>query len=80
MRCVICRHGETEPGVTTVTLERGALTLVVKGVPGEVCANCGEGYVEGRVVRTLLEDAESKARAGVIFELDDYGRKKEEDP
>ena len=24
MKCPVCRHGETHPGTTTVTLERGA--------------------------------------------------------
>lgn len=33
MKCVICKHGETQVGTTTVTLERGGLTLVVKAVP-----------------------------------------------
>jgi hypothetical protein len=33
VRSVICKLSETEPGTTTVTLERGAMTLVVKGVP-----------------------------------------------
>ena len=36
MKCVICKQGETLPGVTTVTLERNGLTLVVKSVPARV--------------------------------------------
>lgn len=47
MKCVICKHGETRPGMTTVTLERGGATLVVKGVPARICGNCGEAYVDG---------------------------------
>lgn len=45
MRCLICKHGETRPGATTLTLVRDALTLVVKHVPTQVCDNCGEAYV-----------------------------------
>ena len=45
MNCVICKHGETRPGKTTVTLERKATTVVIKNVPAQVCSNCGEEYV-----------------------------------
>ena len=43
MKCVICKYGETEPGTTTITLERDNTTLVIKNVPADVCQYCGEG-------------------------------------
>ncbi len=49
MKCVNCKQGETQPGTTTVTLERGGMSLVIKGVPARVCENCGEEYVDERV-------------------------------
>ncbi len=64
MKCPICKHGETVPGKATVTLERGATTLVVKGVPAQVCENCGEEYVDENVVARLLSEAEESERAG----------------
>lgn len=33
IKCLICKQDETQNGVTTVTLERGQLTLVIKDVP-----------------------------------------------
>ena len=36
-KCAIRKHGEILPGVTTVTLERNGLTLVVKSVPAREC-------------------------------------------
>ena len=45
MKCPICKHGETTAGTSSVTLQRGGLTLVVKDVPAQVCDNCGEAYV-----------------------------------
>lgn len=36
----------TTRGETTVPLERGTTTLVIEGVPAEVCENCGEAYVD----------------------------------
>lgn len=72
MKCVICKHGETEPGTTTVTLERDSLTLVVKGVPAQVCDNCGEAYLAEDTTRRLLETAESEAEAGGQVEVRQY--------
>ena len=72
MKCVICKHGETKPGSTTVTLERDSLTLVVKSVPAQVCSNCGEAYVDEDVTRRLLETAEAEARDGAQVEVREY--------
>lgn len=72
MTCVICKHGETKPGLVTVTLRRGPLTLVFKSVPARVCENCGEQYVADAVTRRLLADAEDAARAGVQVEIRSY--------
>jgi YgiT-type zinc finger domain-containing protein len=72
MKCVICKHGETEPGTTTVTLERDSLTLVVKGVPAQVCENCGEAYMNEETTRRLLETAEAEVQAGGQVEVREY--------
>lgn len=64
MKCPICKKGETAPGTTTVTLERGALTLVVKAVPAQVCENCGEAYVDEKATAELLAKVDSEASAG----------------
>lgn len=72
MTCVICKHGATEPGVTTVTLERGGLTLVMKRVPARVCPNCGEAYLGEAIARRLLEDAEALANAGAVVDVRVY--------
>ena len=55
MKCAICRQGETGPGIATITLERGDMTLVVRAVPAQVCDNCGEEYVDENVVAGLLD-------------------------
>jgi YgiT-type zinc finger domain-containing protein len=61
MKCVICKNGETRPGNATVTLEREGTTLVIKGVPADVCANCGEEYVDERITARLLKTAKEAA-------------------
>ncbi len=72
MKCTICKHGETRPGRTTVTLERDGTTLVVKGVPAMVCSNCGEEYVNEDTTARLLKVAEEAVRAGVQIDVREY--------
>ena len=72
MKCVICKQGETFPGKTTVTLERAGATLVFKNVPAQVCANCGEAYVDEHASAQLLQIAEGAARSGVLVDVREY--------
>jgi len=72
MKCVVCRQGETHPGAATVTLERNGLTLVIKGVPAQVCDNCGEEYVDEAVVAELLDTAEEVAADGTQVDVREY--------
>jgi YgiT-type zinc finger domain-containing protein len=67
MKCVLCRHGETSPG--EVVLQRGEATIIFKGVPAEVCENCGEYYLSEDVTRQLLERAEESLRHGAEVEI-----------
>jgi len=72
MKCVICRSGETRPGTTTVTLERGGTTLVFRKTPARVCENCGEAYVDAQTTGQLLEAAEAALRAGVQVDVREF--------
>ena len=72
MTCVVCKMGETRAGKTTVTLERGGMTLVFKGVPAEVCGNCGEAYVDEATTRSLLRDADEAATSGVQVDIREF--------
>jgi len=72
MKCVICKKGSTEPGTTTVTRKRGGLIMVIKGVPVQVCKNCGEAYVDEKVASELLISAEQAAKAGAQVEIRQY--------
>ncbi len=72
MICVICKNGETQLGKATVTLEREETTLVIKGVPAQVCGNCGEEYVDEETTARLLKTAEDAARAGVQVDVRQY--------
>ena len=72
MRCGICKYGETQPGTTTMTLEREATTIVVKHVPAEVCQTCGEAYVDQATTRRLLHLVEEAVRSGVQVDIRQY--------
>lgn len=72
MKCVVCKKGETKLGKTTVTLEKNGATLVFKGVPARVCANCGEEYVDEEITAALLKSAGEAARSGVQVEIRQY--------
>jgi YgiT-type zinc finger domain-containing protein len=69
MKCVICRKGETAPGQTTVTLQRGETTVVIKGVPADICENCGEQYFSAELTGKLLAQAEQAVKNGAEVEI-----------
>jgi YgiT-type zinc finger domain-containing protein len=72
MRCVICQHGETKPGLVTVTLERDECIIVLKKVPAEICDNCGEYYLSDAVTEQVLQKAESAINNGAELEIIRY--------
>ena len=72
MKCVICKKGETKAGAATVTLDKDGATLVFKGVPARICANCGEEYVDEHVAASLLKAAAAAAQAGIQVEIRQY--------
>lgn len=55
MNCALCMHGEVNKtgGAATVTLVRGDMVIVVKGVPVDLCDNCGEEYVRPETAAEL---------------------------
>jgi YgiT-type zinc finger domain-containing protein len=69
MKCVICQHGRTKPGITTVTLQRGESILIVKGVPADICDDCAEYYLSEAVTEKLLAQVEAALKAGAELEI-----------
>ena len=69
MTCLACKHGQLKVGHTTVTVERENTTVLIRGVPADVCETCGEAYLDAAVavsVEAALEDATVR---GVRFEV-----------
>jgi YgiT-type zinc finger domain-containing protein len=72
MKCSVCKQGITEPGFTVVTLQRGEHTLIFKGVPADVCENCGEYYLSDDVANRLYNQAEQALKHGAEVEIGHY--------
>jgi len=72
MKCVICKHGETTPGSSTVVLDREGVTLVMRNVPADVCQTCGEAYFSEDVTSHVLKVAEQAACAGAHVDIREY--------
>ena len=69
MKCVICKQGLTYDGMTTVTLERGYTTVVIKDVPAEICENCGEYYLSEEATEKVQNLAEQAVQHGAEIEV-----------
>ena len=69
MTCVVCKLGETVPGVTTVVLQRGETTVIIKNVPADICDNCGEYYLSEDTTRRVLALAETAVAQGAEIEV-----------
>ncbi len=69
MECVICKHGKTQPGLVTVTLERDDCIVILKQVPADVCENCGEYYLSESVTDEVLNKAEDAVNKGAEVEI-----------
>jgi len=72
MKCMICKHGETKKGTTTVTLEKGGSTIVFKEVPAQICDNCGEKYIDESTTKELLNKAREIVKNGVEVDIRKY--------
>lgn len=72
MKCVICRHGETNPGDVHVSLQRGRTIVVVRDVPAEVCENCQEYFLAEEVTEHVLSQAEAAVARGTEIEVVGY--------
>lgn len=72
MYCVICKQGQTNSGLVTVTLQRGESTIIFKEVPADVCVNCGEYYLSEEITEKLLERAERAVQNGAMVEIQKF--------
>ena len=65
-------EGTYRKGTTTMTLERGSATLVVKHIPAYVCRYCGDAILAADVSKWLDDTMDAAVTAGgtTVRELD----------
>lgn len=66
---VICKTGQTQPGLATVTLEKDGRVAVFKDVPAEICDDCGEYYLSAAVAARLQQLAREARERGSEVEI-----------
>ncbi len=71
-RCVVCKTGEVRQGTATLTVERAGMTLVIKGVPGQVCGHCSEAYFDEATTKQIEAIVERLEQSGVQVAVQDY--------
>ena len=54
MKCLICKEGLYQDGLTTVFLTRGESSIIIKGVPARVCDQFGEYILDSATTRAVL--------------------------
>ncbi|MHB8253947.1 MAG: type II toxin-antitoxin system MqsA family antitoxin [Acidiferrobacter sp.] len=64
MKCALCNNGDTHPGHAHVTLSRADTVVVIKGMPADVCKNCGEYYLSEAVTENILAQASTAVERG----------------
>ncbi|KAF0101312.1 MAG: hypothetical protein FD187_3125 [bacterium] len=69
MKCALCKTGQTHPGKTTVTLQRGDSVVVIRDVPAEICEDCGEYFLDELTARRVYADAEQSFARRVEVEI-----------
>jgi YgiT-type zinc finger domain-containing protein len=72
MTCVLCRQGETHPGAADVTLPRRTSIVIIRGVPAQICENCGEYYLSDDVSERVLAQADAAVTRGAEIAIVGY--------
>ena len=67
--CGMCKTGMVADGRTTVTLQRGETTVVIKGVPAQVCGQCGGYYLAEEMTGRVMAMAEEAVNKGAEVEI-----------
>lgn len=73
MTCIVCKNGKTNLGTTTETYELGTAVVVVRGIPAEVCDQCGESYTDAETTRQLEVIVERARKVGGVV-IQQYGQ------
>lgn len=69
--CPIC-GGRKQPGTTTYTVDLGSGVIVVRNVQAQICAQCGEEWIDHHTAQRLeaiVQEARVKQRQVEVLAL-----------
>ena len=72
MKCVICKHGHTYQGKTTVVLTKNKVSVIIREVPADICENCGEYYLDEEITQKVLQITQQAVERNVELEICDF--------
>ena len=72
MKCIVCKKGSTEPGTTTVSIDKDATIVVIRGVPAAICSTCGEEYIDADTIKDIEKIVESAQKAGLNIAVQQF--------
>lgn len=55
MTCLVCKNRKMERSTTVLPIERGREILLITDIPAQICANCGETYIEEETAKGVQE-------------------------
>ena len=72
MRCIVCKKGTTQPGTATVSIDKGATIVVIRDVPAEICATCGEEYIAADTMKHIEKIVTAAQKAGLNIAVQQF--------
>lgn len=75
MKCLICKQGQPQPGLTRVTFEQGEVSLILNNVPALVCPICGEAYADEATTMRLFEVVKEMEYSGNLVDVRSFEMK-----
>jgi len=68
MLCVLCK-GEMKSGKVNFPVDEEDNFILIKGVPAEICEQCGEVFLKDDVAAAIEEIAKTAKATNVEFEI-----------
>lgn len=72
MRCIVCKNGETALGKVTVSVDKHDTVVVIREVPAQVCATCGEEYIDAATMKEIEKLVASAQKAGMNIAVQQF--------
>jgi YgiT-type zinc finger domain-containing protein len=67
MTCVICKNKTMTRGTTVLPIERRKAVLLITDIPARICANCGEPYIDEKIVKEVQQLANEELNGRVTL-------------